>query len=203
MVDSGLALNVGAPAEPDHLLALGTRDSAMTIEASSAIGPILEVLGTGQFPGVEIGVGPLPGVAEGGGVPVGETALWISARSSPERRAAAWELVKFLDAPEQQAALHVEGGSVPIRISVTEDPAVRKLWQEQPAFRVGYDQLLAGEPGPATAGSVIGDYQGVRDAVRDAVTAMLAGRMTPEDALQQAQREADEAIRSYNERVGA
>jgi sn-glycerol 3-phosphate transport system substrate-binding protein len=86
---------------------------------------------------------------------------------------------------------------------VVDDPAVQELWAEQPAFRVGFDQLETGTLSPATSGSVIGDYQGVRDAVRDALTAMLEGKLEPADALRQAQRDADAAIEAYNRRVGA
>jgi hypothetical protein len=49
---------------------------------------------------------------------------------------------------------------------------------------------------------VIGDYQGVRDAVRDGLVAMLAGKRSPGEALGDAQREADAAIEAYNRRVG-
>lgn len=202
MVDDGLALNVGTTADPDHLFALGTGAAAMTIDASSVIGPVEAVLGTGQFPNVEIGAAAMPGLAAGGGVPVGDGALWISAASPPEKRAAAWKLITFLDDPAQQARLHIAGGFVPIRRSALDDPALRALWAQKPYMRAAYDQLESGPSGTATSGSVIGDYHGVRDAVVNGIMAMLSTGMAPSAALQQAQRQADDAIRSYNERVG-
>ncbi len=202
MVDSGLALNSGpSDSNPDNLLAIGTGQAAMTFDSSSVVGPVLSVLGSGQFPGVEIGAAPFPGLTEGGGLEIGEGSLWIL-DGPPEQMAAAWAFVQFLVDPEQLVELHTETNYIPIRRSVAEDPRVLAHWEEQPIFRVAYDQLAAGPETDATAGAVIGDFQGVRDAVDEALTAMLAGKLTPEEALAQAQLEADAAIADYNDRLG-
>ncbi len=206
MVESGLAVNTGAtPGSTDHLFALGTGDAAMTFEASAALGPAYAVLSSGQFPGVELGVWPLPALKPGGGVPVGDGSLWIPKASSPEKQAAAWQLVKFLAEPSQVAALSVgsQGGYIPTRRSTLDDPALEALWAERPFLRVPYDQLAAGPNNATTAGPVIGDYQGVREAVRGAFVRMLTQGLTPKVAIRQAQDEATAAIREYNERVGA
>jgi sn-glycerol 3-phosphate transport system substrate-binding protein len=201
MVDSGLALNTGsAVGNFDHLLAIGTGDAAMSIEASSALGTILQVLEGGQYPGVKIGAAPLPSLRARGGVPVGDGSLWITNRTSPEKQAAAWEFAKFLVAPEQQATLAVGTGHVPVRRSAAAMPIVQEFWARQPAFKVAYDQLL--QPGgPAANGSVIGNYQGVRDAVINGITSMLTQDKSPADALATTQRNADRAITEYNARV--
>ncbi len=206
MVESGLAVNTGAtPGSTDHLFALGTGDAAITFEASAALGPAYAVLSSGQFPGVELGVWPLPALKPGGGVPVGDGSLWIPKSSSPEKQAAAWQLVDFLSDPGQVAALSVgsQGGYIPTRRSALDDPALDALWAERPFLRVPYDQLAAGPNNATTAGPVIGDYQGVRDAVRDAFVRMLTQGLAPKAAIRQAQDDATKAIRGYNERVGA
>jgi sn-glycerol 3-phosphate transport system substrate-binding protein len=201
MVDSGLALNTGsAEGNFDHLLAIGTGDAAMSIEASSALGTILQVLESGQYPGVKIGASPLPSLREGGGVPVGDGSLWITNRTTPEKQAAAWEFAKFLVAPEQQASLAIATGYVPVRRSAAAMPSVQAFWAGQPAFKVAYDQLL--QPGgPAADGSVIGNYQGVRNAVIDGITSMLTQNKSVADALSTTQSNADRAIAEYNDRV--
>ena len=188
MVESGLALNTGAvEGNFDHLLAIPSGEAAMTIEASGAIGPINEVLKSGEYPGVTIAGGPLPSLTGSGGVPVGDASLWISKRSSPEKQAAAWELIKFLVAKDQIVGFATASGYVPIRRSAAASPAVQEFWAANPAYRVAYDQLLA-PGGPAADGSVIGAYQGVRDAVRDGLVAMLGDGVSPEEALARAQR---------------
>ena len=201
MVDAGLALDVGTTPGPDHLLAVGNRQAAMTIEASTAIGPVFDVLSTGQFAGLEMGVGPLPGVEDGGGVPVGDGSLWIAARSSAAERAAAWRFMTWLNEPAQQATLHVRAGTVPIRRTTLDDARVKALWAERPLFRVAYDQLQSGPATAATSGPLIGDYQGVRDAIVSSLVAMLTGDLTPDEAVRRAQRDADAAIAAYEERV--
>lgn len=201
MVASGLALNTGStPNNFDHLLALGTGDAAMAIEASSALGTILQVLESGQYPGVKIGAAPLPSLRASGGVPVGDGSLWITKRTSPARQAAAWEFAKFLVAPEQQAALAIATGYVPVRKSAAAMPSVRAFWAAQPAFEVAYDQLLVPD-GRAADGSVIGNYQGVRDAVTDGITELLTQGKSAQDALADTEAEADRAIAEYNDRV--
>lgn len=202
LVRSGLALDTGDdPTGIDHLLAIGTGDSAMTIDGSPVLGPIKEVLESGQFRGVELATAPLPSLEGGGGVPVGDGALWITSRSSPARQAAAWRFVKFLVAPEQITSLATHTGFVPIRRSSVRSAAVQRFWREHPEFKVPYDQLVA--PGaPSADGAVIGDYEGVREAVRDGIVEMLGGGRSPAEALRRAQVRADAAIRGYNERVG-
>lgn len=203
MVDSGLAINTGSqPNNTDHLLAVANGQAAMTIESTPAIGPVYSILGSGQFPGVEMAVAPMPGLKATGGVPVGDGSIWLSKHSSAAKVAAAWKWIQFLVAPEQVAEYHVATGVVPVRQSAVTSESVQKFWAEKPAFRVGYDQLMV-PGGPAARGSVIGDYQGVRDAVRDALTAMLTQGMPVDTALHQAQVKADAAIKAYNERVGA
>jgi sn-glycerol 3-phosphate transport system substrate-binding protein len=205
MVKSGLAINTGdQQGGIDHLLALGNGTAAITLESSGGIGRIYDVLGTGQFPNVEFGVAPLPALNPGGGVPVGDGSLWIP-KTSPEREAAAWKLVKFLNEPAQLATLVVgsDGGYIPIRKTAAVDPAVQSLYTQRPFLRVPFDQLQSGSITTTSSGAVIGDYQGVRDAVRDGLDRMLTQGQNPAAALTQTQQAATAAITAYNARVGA
>jgi len=206
MVQSGLAVNTGAtPQTIDHLLALGNGDAAMTFEASGALGPIEAVLQSGEFAGTQVGVWPLPALRPGGGVPVGDGSLWIPKAGSPAEKAAAWELTKFFVAPENVATMAVasQGGYIPIRRTAAEDHAVTELWAQKPWLKVPYDQMSSGPDNATTSGSVIGDYQGVRNAVREGFLRMLTGRQSPKQALRQAERDATAAIEEYNSRIGA
>lgn len=203
MVDSGLALNTGSdPNNIDHLLALANGGAAMTIEASSAIGPVEAVLASGDFGDLEVTTAPLPSLRGGGGVPVGDGALWLPKASSLAKRAAAWRYTEFLLTAEQQAGLAIAGGYVPARTDAPEVPALAAHWKAHPAYRVGYDQLLDGPVNDATVGSLIGDYQAVRNAIRDAMIRMLRYHAKPEKAAADGKAEADIAMQEYNDRVG-
>lgn len=206
IVDSGLGIYTGStPGSIDHLLAIGNGNAAMTIDASAGLGPILEVLGRGEYADVDIGVGALPSLKGGGGVPVGDASLWITDTGRKVKTAAAWELVQFLSSPEAYAAFTVGtgGGFIPIREASLDDPELQALYTGNPQLRVPYDQLAAGPTNAAAVGPVIGDYAGVRQAVRDALTKMFAEGLSPRKALEQAKKDADEAIERYNDRVGA
>lgn len=203
VVASGLALDTGGQeGSIDNFLAIGAGTAAMTIDAVSGLGPVLNVLGTGQYPNVEIGVGPMPGLKRGGGMEVGEGSLWIVSRSSPEKQAAAWEYVKYLVDTPQLATLDLQTGYAPIRKSVIESPEIRGLWERQPEFKIGYDQVVEGPTNDATSGAVMGPYNQVRKIVKEGIAKMLAGDASPDAALEEAQRRADQLIADYNTRVG-
>jgi sn-glycerol 3-phosphate transport system substrate-binding protein len=201
MVKEGLAKtnpNEG-PQQYDNGFGVGNGNFGMTIDTSALLGTIQQL--KAGYPDVELGVAPMPGPQGRGGVLVGGAANYISRKSSPEKQAAAWEFAKFLNEPESQAEWSVGTGYVPITKAATEQPLVQQSWAETPEFKVAYDQLVGGVANTATAGPVIGDYQGVRDVVLDAEQQMFGG-MSPKAALKQAKQDADAKIEEYNSRVG-
>jgi sn-glycerol 3-phosphate transport system substrate-binding protein len=204
MLKSHLALATGSdPNNIDHLIAIATGNAAMTFEASGVIGPAEAVLASGQYPGVQIKTAPLPALTTGGGVPVGDGSLWITSHATPAQRGAAWQLIQYLDSPQEQASLAAEGGYVPIRLSAPKIPVLADRWASDPNYKVGYTQLTTGTLSNANIGSLIGDYQGVRNAVADGFEQMVANGMSPKNAASFAQNEANTAIQNYNSRIGA
>ncbi len=204
MIDDKLAINVGRnKAGVDHLLALAKGDAAMAIYTSAALGAVLNVLSSGQFPGVEPGVAFMPAPRDPtstDGVFVGGGSLHIVEKdSTPEQRAAAWDLVRWLNEPSQQARLHVATGYIPIRKSAVELPEVVDLWKANPLFRVGYDELNASGNGSGSA--VFGSYQSVEDVIIASLERMILEGQDPATALSQANAEATKVIEDYNERV--
>jgi sn-glycerol 3-phosphate transport system substrate-binding protein len=203
MVRSGLAKTNPAdgPQQFDNLLGIGNGNFGMTIDTSAALGTIQQVLRSGEYPNVELGVAPMPGPKGKGGVLVGGAANYISRKSSPEKQAAAWQFATFLNEPEVQAEWSIGTGYIPIRKAAADQPSVQQYWAENPSFKVAYDQLVGGVTNTATAGPVIGDYRGVRDVVLDSEQQMFAG-MSPKAALKLAKQEANAKIEEYNSRVG-
>jgi sn-glycerol 3-phosphate transport system substrate-binding protein len=203
MVKQGLAKTNAAdgPSALDNLLGIGNVNFGMTIDTSAALGTIQQVLSSGQYPNVELGVAPMPGPKGKGGVLVGGAANYISKKSSPEKQAAAWRFAKFLNEPDSQAEWSAGTGYVPIRQAAANLGPVQQRWAEVPGFKVAYDQLVGGVANTATAGPVIGDYQGVRDVVLDSEQQMFGG-MSPSAALKLAKEQANAKIDEYNSRVG-
>jgi len=203
MVDSGLAVNTGKPeGNIDNMLAIGNDNAAMTIDTSANLGTVTQVLGSGQFPNVTIGVAPMPGPTGKGGVLVGGAALYIVKEAAKEKQDAAWQYIKYLVAPEQQATWGAGTGYVPLRKSATKLPAIQELWSTKPYFKVAYDQLVTGVNNDATAGPVIGPYQAIREVVIDELTAMLTQDKSAKSAVKTAAQKGNAAIEEYNSRVG-
>ena len=204
----GLLLSTG-DAGFDHFLAVGEGKAAMTIDTSAALGTIFQVLGSGQYAGVDLGAAPMPGPrSDDGGVLVGGAALYIVNRSDPVEQAAAWEFAKFLNEPQRQAEWSAATGYIPIRRSATELAPITQAWQARPELRIAYDQLLSGADNEATAGPVIGAYgsggggEGVRGAVVEGLNSMFVRDLPAAEALAETARKADERIQEYNDRVG-
>jgi sn-glycerol 3-phosphate transport system substrate-binding protein len=205
MVDSGLARTNpdSGPNAFDNLLGIRSKVDGMTIDTSAALGQISQVLQSGQAGGVKLGVAPLPGPSGSGGVLVGGGALYISKKSSPEKIAATWDFLKFLVQADSQATFAAGTGYVPINKGSVREQVLLDQWAKEPGYKVAYDQLLEGKDDIATAGPVIGDYAGVRDVVRDAMTQMLTGGLDAKAALRKAVDDSTAKIDDYNRRVGA
>jgi sn-glycerol 3-phosphate transport system substrate-binding protein len=204
MVDAGLIFNVGRnPSGADHFFALANGDAAFTIGTSGALGSVYDALDSGSVEtDVDIGVGPLPGPVAGGPTSAGGAALWTVANgSTPEEIAATWDFEQWLVAPAQQARWHVNTGYIPISAAASEDPDVQALWAERPGFQVAYEQLADDNLPPGGGGPVIGAYVEFRNALEDAIEALVLNDADPQAALDDAQAAAAEAIASYNDRV--
>ncbi|MBI5284329.1 MAG: ABC transporter substrate-binding protein [Chloroflexi bacterium] len=203
MVHDGLAVNVGRnPSGADTLLAIGSGDAAMTLGSSAAMRSVYGILESGQYPDVKVGVAPMPGIRVGGNVLVGGASLFIVSKSPPVKQEAARIFARWLNEPAQQAEWHIGSGYIPVRRSAAESPAVQDFWAANPQFKVAYDELAQEDVTVATSGAVIGPFIEVRKAVVEGMEAMLLQGADPARALQDAASKADEAIRSYNQRIG-
>jgi sn-glycerol 3-phosphate transport system substrate-binding protein len=202
LFDQGLALNVGRNTSgSDALLALGNGDAGMTLGTSAALSSIYDIQKAGSFTDVGVGVGPLYGPSDpDGGVQVGGGALWMVGKGkSDEAKAATWDFMKYLNEPAQQALWSKLTGYVPIRKSAVELPDVADNWKARPTFKVAYDQLLSSH---AQGGPSIGAYKEFRDAIRDGLESLVLKHASPEDALALMEKEANEAIQTYNDSIG-
>jgi sn-glycerol 3-phosphate transport system substrate-binding protein len=185
----------------DNLLAIPSKIAPMTIDTSAALGTIASLLSRNQFPGVSLGVGPMPGpTAPGGGVVVGGAGLFLVNASPDERKDAAWQFTKFLLEPSSQATWAAGTGYVPVRQSAVGMPVLARAWSAVPGYRVAYEQVRQSPADVATAGGLSGAFADVETAIVNGLTAMANGT-SPATALQQTVQASNEAISSYNARV--
>ena len=202
MVADGLATSSPrrGPSQFDNLLGIASKHNGMSFDTTAALGTIVELFASGQYKDVELGVGPMPGRTDDGGIVVGGAALYISA-TDPAKQAAAWDYMQYLTSPESQSKWSAATGYIPVRASSVDLPEVKARWAEVPGFRVAYDQLVSSAHNTATDGAVIGDFEGVRDAVEEAENRMFLDKGDPDAALKGAADKATSAIEAYNDRL--
>jgi sn-glycerol 3-phosphate transport system substrate-binding protein len=187
----------------DNLLGIQSGSHAMAFETSAALGTITSVLSGGTVTNVELGVAPFPSSGpKKGGVAVSGGELFMVNKSSPAKQAAAWKFLKFLDSTDSLTTWAIGTGYLPIRKSSADSSAMQQYWQQNPEYKVAYDQLANGPNTVATAGSVIGNYTGVRDAMRDAENSMFLNGTDPKTALKNAAKDATAAMQDYNAKLG-
>ncbi len=187
----------------DNLLGIRSGSHAMAIDTSAALATVEQVLAAGNDPNVELGVAPMPGpTSPKGGVLNSGGELFIVNKSKPEKQAAAWQFVKFLDDPAQQTAWAIGTGYLPIRKTSAASQEMKDYWAKNPTYKVAFDQLVGGVNSAVTAGSVIGNFKGVRDAVQDAENSMFLEGKDPKSALKAAAGNATAAMKDYNTRLG-
>lgn len=188
----------------DNLLGIRSGSHAMAFETSAALGTISSVLSAGNDPNIDLGVAPLPGPTGNskGGVLVSGGELFMVNKSAPEKQAAAWEYLKFLDDTANMTKWAIGTGYLPIRKSSAASADMQAYWAQNPYYKVAYDQLVNGPTTVATSGSVIGNYTGVRDAMRDAENSMFLNGTSPKQALAAAAKNATAAMQDYNSRIG-
>ncbi len=169
------------------------------MDTSAALGTISQVLGSGQYPNVELGAAALPGPGTGGTIVAG-SALYLVNRSSAARQEAAFEFASFLAGAQSQSTWAAGTGYIPIRTDATTLAPISALWAQNPLYRIAFDQIANGADTNASAGPVIGAMEPVRDAVVYAEQSIFQGT-DPIAALQQAAQTANAAIADYESRV--
>lgn len=139
----------------------------------------------------DFGVAMLPAKAQRG-TPTGGGNFYIFKQTSEEERRAAMRLIRFLTAPERAAEWSIATGYIGISPAAYETEALRDYVVEFPPAAVARDQL-------DFATAELSTYQTgrVRKLLDDAIQAALTGQKKPEEALSEAQAQAERLLRPY------
>ena len=179
-------------AMPDGTIEWGTLRQNF-IEQSTAMmwhttGNLTAVRNEANF---DFGVAMLPMKTQRGS-PTGGGNFYIFEDASEEEQRAAMTFIRWMTAPERAAAWSIETGYMGVSPAAYDTDALQRYVAEFAPAAVARDQLEHGTAELST-------YQGgrVRRALDNAVQAALTGQMSPAEALSQAQREADAALRRY------
>jgi sn-glycerol 3-phosphate transport system substrate-binding protein len=171
----------------------------MAVASTAALrGVIAAATIVGKDP-AQYDVAAMPGPeGEGGGIALGGAAFWVLERPSDDIQRGAWEFLKFASGSEQQARWHADTGYFPSRVSSIDDPVAVQAREEFPQFGTALEQLHDSPDTPATAGALVGPFSEVRSVLSQALEQVLAGAKEPDEALEDAAREATGIMKEYN-----
>ena len=139
----------------------------------------------------DLGVAMLPANKRRGS-PTGGGNFYLFKQAKPEQQAAAFKFVKWITSPDRAAQWGIDTGYVAVRPDAWETPEMKKYVAEFPPAAVARDQLQF-----AVAELSTHDNQRVTKALNDGLQAALTGSKTPEQAMKDAQREAERLLKSY------
>jgi len=139
----------------------------------------------------DFGVAMLPG-NERLGSPTGGGNFYMFEKTTPEERAAALKLIKFMTAPEQAAEWSIKTGYMGVSPAAYETDALKSYVAEFPPALVARNQLEH-----AVAEFSTFETARVREGLNNAIQAALTGSKTPADALGEAQSAADRLLKAY------
>jgi sn-glycerol 3-phosphate transport system substrate-binding protein len=139
----------------------------------------------------DFGVAMLPAGKQRGS-PTGGGNFYLFKKSTPAQREAALKFIKWVTQPARAAQWGIDTGYVAISPAAFETPVMKKYVADFPAAAVARDQLPHAKAELSTH-----DNQRVTKALNDGLQAALTGTKTPEQAMKDAQREAERLLRSY------
>ncbi|GMU94291.1 MAG: sn-glycerol-3-phosphate ABC transporter substrate-binding lipoprotein UgpB [Candidatus Hydrogenedentota bacterium] len=112
-------------------------------------------------------------------------------RTTDEHQRAAWNFVKHFTSTEISVRWALASGYLPIRKSAASNPELQAFWSKWPYYRAPFDCLEFARPEPNLIG-----WQEVRTLVERALTSVLSGMKSPEQATADLKRDADKVLAS-------
>ena len=111
--------------------------------------------------------------------------------TTPAHEEAAWRFIKYFTSSEVGVDWALATGYVPMRKSAAESPAMQAYFERWPHNRVAFDSLTFARAEPSLAG-----WQTVRGLIEHAVTAVVTGMQTPEQAARELTAKANAVLES-------
>ncbi len=200
MVKDGLAVNTGRNTT-DGQNAFKAGRVAINVESTGVLGGYLTAA-AGKF---DVGTGFYPKIqsTDAGGPIIGGASLWIDqANHSPQEQRAAWEFIKFLMEPANQAYWHTKTGYFPVSKTALSDPTDQAWVQQHPQFQTAITQLNQTKLDTATQGCLLGVMPQVRQNTEVGMEKAILGEATPQAALDAAVAADQPLIDQYNTATG-
>lgn len=193
LVQSGYAGNFGRN-EDDTENAFIAGKTAMYIESTADLTSDLSAIG-GRF---DLGTAALPSFdgIDDGGVSIGGASLWVLKNKDTAKQKAAFEFIKYMVSPEEQAYWNTQTGYFPVTKKAYDQQIVKDNLKKNPQFKTAIDQLHAS---PKTAvGALMAVFPEARQDVESNIEQMLQNKQTPQEAVDNSAKAINESIDNYN-----
>jgi sn-glycerol 3-phosphate transport system substrate-binding protein len=198
--DKGVFGNFGR-ATADTQKAFDAQQTAMMIESTAGLRARLNAA-QGKF---ELGTSFLPRPDEDAfkksGTIIGGASVYIMKDRPEAEQKCAWEYTKFVSSPEIQAYWHTASGYYPVRKASYELKEDKEWVAKYPQFLTAVDQLHMAPNIRATQGGLTGVMPAARQRTEVAIEEVLAGKATPQEALNKAADDVTKLIGDYNKTV--
>ena len=129
-------------------------------------------------------------------VPIGGASLVQPKGLDAAKRKAGWTLITWLTAPEQSGWWSRATGYFAPNKAAYDLPDMKEFMAKNPEAKIAIEQLEYAKPWFATYKTLA-----VRKAIEDQMQAVLSGKVEPKQAVETAQKNADEIMRPYVERT--
>jgi sn-glycerol 3-phosphate transport system substrate-binding protein len=80
------------------------------------------------------------------GAAVGGSCLNLFDRGDDDRLKAAWDVIQWCVSPENQYALSIASGYIPVNTACETMPEMQAYYKENPQYKVALDQMKASNP---------------------------------------------------------
>ncbi len=161
-------------------------------ESSGGLGDIVKS-------GMNYGIGQLPYDTDAKGAPQntvpGGASLWVFGGKSAEQYKGVAAFFAYLSKTEVQTYLHQKSGYLPVTLAAYDETKKSGFYEKNPGRETPITQMMGKEPTANSKGVRLVNLPQVRDIENEEFEKMLAGEQTAQQALDNAVRRGNEAIK--------
>jgi sn-glycerol 3-phosphate transport system substrate-binding protein len=133
---------------------------------------------------------------------IGGASLWVMGGKSAAEYKGVAKFFTFLSDTDRQAKLHIESGYLPITKAAYEKVKASGFYQQNPDRETPIKSLTNKEPTENSRGLRFGNMVQIRDMVSEELENALAGKKSPQQALDDAVSRANATLRQFERTAG-
>ena len=175
----------------------GNQEAVFFITSTADAGNITRAAAEVGFD-VRTGLLPIPDGVERNGVVIGGASVWLTDGHPQQDLEVARDFVLYMTNAENMATWHKLTGYYPVVNEAVDILEAEGWFEAEPNFAVAFEQLLETNANQASAGALLGIFAEVRTIVEEALQRIYNGSATVEDAMRQANEEANARLAEYN-----